>query len=152
MSRVRVFCLATLFAGCGSGSSTPTVDAQTIDSGPGSPDSAPGAIDAAGPGRPDASSVEELCVNTINDYRASVGLGPYARWTDAESCAAGEAMSDAMTGVPHGAFPSCGEFAQNECPGWGGPPADAIRNCLAQMWAEGPGTDFSTQKTILPST
>src|SRR5438270_82706 len=37
---------------------------------------------------------------------------------------------------------SCGESAQNECPGWPGPPDTLIKDCLAMMWAEGPGSDF----------
>jgi len=86
----------------------------------------------------------DLCVDTINDYRATVGLAPYVRWKDGESCADGEASSDSSSGTPHGAFPSCGEFAQNECPGWPGPAIDMIPDCLAMMWAEGPGADFGT--------
>ncbi len=33
----------------------------------------------------------------------------------------------------------CGEFAQNECPGWPGPPGTMIPQCLSAMWMEGPG-------------
>lgn len=44
-----------------------------------------------------------------------------------------------MTGRAHGAFGQCGELAQNECPGWAGPPADMIGDCLQLMWDEGPG-------------
>lgn len=39
----------------------------------------------------------------------------------------------------HSAFGQCGEFAQNECPGWPGPPGSMIGNCLQMMWNEGPG-------------
>lgn len=84
----------------------------------------------------------QLCVDTINGYRASLGLAPYERWTDQEPCSNGEAESDAQSGTPHGAFGACGESAQNECPGWSGPPASMIEPCLAAMWAEGPGEDF----------
>ncbi|HZO13594.1 MAG TPA: hypothetical protein VFB62_10050 [Polyangiaceae bacterium] len=80
-----------------------------------------------------------LCVDTINQYRDTLGLPPYSRWTDAESCSDGEAESDAMTGQAHGAFPQCGESAQNECPGWPGPPESMIGSCLDLMWNEGPG-------------
>ena len=93
-------------------------------------------------GDPDEAATQ-LCVDTINMYRAGIGLPPYARWTDAESCSDGEAQSDGQTNTPHGAFGTCGEFAQNECPGWPGPPEAMIEGCLAQMWAEGPGDDFS---------
>ena len=84
-------------------------------------------------------SPAEVCVATINEYRATKGLPPYARWTDAETCADGESQSDAMTLRAHGAFGKCGEFAQNECPGWPGPAGTMIPKCLASMWAEGPG-------------
>ena len=91
----------------------------------------------------DDGSVEQLCVDTINMYRATLGLPPYARWTDAESCSDDEAMSDLQSQTPHGAFGMCGEWAQNECPGWPGPPDQSLPDCLAQMWAEGPGQDFN---------
>jgi hypothetical protein len=82
------------------------------------------------------------CVARINAFRATEGKAPYARWTEIESCTDGEAKSDSETGAAHGAFPSCGENAQNECPGW--PSIDAtIDGCLDMMWAEGPGEPFS---------
>ena len=82
-------------------------------------------------------------VDTINQLRGTIGLAPYARW-NAESCASRRAQADAASGTAHGAFGSCGESAQDECPGWPGPPETMIGQCLAQMWAEGPGSDFST--------
>ena len=96
-----------------------------------------GKTDGSGTG---ASS---FCVDTINMYRATLALPPYARWTDAETCADSQAESDSMTGKAHGAFGMCGESAQNECPNWSGPPEMLLKNCLASMWAEGPGTDFT---------
>jgi hypothetical protein len=62
-------------------------------------------------------TANELCFNTINEYRRRDGLPPFERWTSIEACADGEAKSDAETRTPHGAFPRCGELAQNECPG-----------------------------------
>ena len=92
---------------------------------------------------PVSDDIRQLCVDLINGYRATVGAAPYARWTSAETCADGQAQSDsvtyAQTGKPHGAFGRCGESAQDECPGWGGPPATAIKGCLDMMWKEGPG-------------
>jgi hypothetical protein len=79
------------------------------------------------------------CVDAINAYRATLGLAPYARWTQEESCADGQALSDSKTGKAHGAFTQCGEHAQDECPGWPGPSDAMIPKCLAAMWAEGPG-------------
>jgi hypothetical protein len=84
-----------------------------------------------------------LCLETINGYRASVGLPALSDWTEKEGCADGQAERDAGSGDPHGAFGSCGESAQNECPDWPGPPESAIVPCLGMMWEEGPGTDYS---------
>ncbi len=83
----------------------------------------------------------ESCVDHINALRASIGLGPLARWSDAESCADSEAESDSRTGNAHGAFKSCKELAQNECPGWGAlaGAGGIVPGCLDMMWAEGPG-------------
>jgi hypothetical protein len=89
-------------------------------------------------------TAEQLCVDTINMYRATLGLPAYTRWNAEESCGDGQAKSDSMSGKAHGAFGMCTENAQDECPGWPGPPSSMITSCLAQMWAEGPGSDFST--------
>jgi hypothetical protein len=111
-------------------------DSGTVkaDSGtPPAPDSGPG-----------PNSIQQHCVDQINSYRQKLNLPPYARMSASEACADGEAKSDAMSNKPHGAFPSCGEWAQNECPGW--PSANmqsSLDGCLSQMWAEGPGQDFS---------
>jgi len=51
----------------------------------------------------------------------------------------GEAQSDSTTNRAHGAFGKCGEFAQNECPGWAGPATTMIPGCLKAMYGEGPG-------------
>jgi Cysteine-rich secretory protein family len=94
---------------------------------------------AACGGSHDASS--DSCVEHINSLRASVGLGPLGRWNSAEDCADGEAESDSESGRAHGAFGSCGEAAQNECPGWSsmGGSAGIVPGCLDSMWSEGPG-------------
>ncbi|WP_437526252.1 CAP domain-containing protein [Sorangium sp. So ce726] len=89
-----------------------------------------------------ATGAAQLCVDTINEHRATLGLPPLARWVEAESCSDGEAESDGNTGQAHGAFGACKENAQNECPGWGGPPDSMIVPCLQLMWDEGPGEDF----------
>jgi hypothetical protein len=59
-------------------------------------------------------------------------------------CADSQAQSDSQTGTAHGAFGSCAEWAQNECPGWPGPAATMTTGCLQAMWNEGPGADFET--------
>ena len=96
-------------------------------------------------GAPDTAPVDPMtaartaCVQKINDYRATLQLPPLTQYFAKEVCTDGEAKSDGMSGTAHGAFGTCGETAQNECPGWPGPPATLIVDCLAQMWAEGPG-------------
>ena len=81
------------------------------------------------------------CVDKINEYRATLGLDPYDRWTEAESCADDQAQQDSVSGTAHGAFGQCDEWAQNECPGWGSLD-QIISSCLQMMWDEGPGEDF----------
>ena len=90
-------------------------------------------------------SVQQLCVDTINQYRATIGLGPLMRWTDNESCVDGEAAADMGTGKAHGAYGTClpGAGAQNECPGWPLPLEQSILQCLKMMWDEGPGEPYS---------
>jgi hypothetical protein len=87
----------------------------------------------------DAGDLEDLCVSTINGYRATIGKPPYTRWAANEVCTSSEAEKDSESGVAHSAFGSCNELAQCECPGWPGPLDTMITGCLAQMWAEGPG-------------
>jgi hypothetical protein len=92
----------------------------------------------SGSGTGDGSAAD-LCVSTINGFRSQNGLPPLQRWTEQEDCASGEAGSDSQTGTAHGAFPSCTEVAQNECPGFPGDPSDALPQCLQTMIDEGPG-------------
>ncbi len=99
---------------------------------------------SASAGETGDASIQALCVDTINDYRATLGLPAYERWSGAESCTDDQAESDAKTGTAHGAFGACEEWAQNECPGWpSSDPEASLLGCLEQMWAEGPGEDFS---------
>ena len=86
----------------------------------------------------------QLCVDTINMYRATLGLAPYARWTEQEACVSNEALLDSIANSAHSAFGMCTESAQNECPNWSGSLATIVTGCLQQMWAEGPGADFNT--------
>lgn len=86
-----------------------------------------------------ATTIEDTCVASINTYRATKGLPALTRWTDEEKCADGQAKSDSQSGTAHGAFGSCQEMAQNECPGWPGPEDTMITGCLDMMWKEGPG-------------
>lgn len=80
-----------------------------------------------------------FCVQRINQYRATLGLPLLTRAPYAESCADRQAQYDGSMRTAHAAFSGCGEFAQNECPGWGGALTSALPGCLASMWSEGPG-------------
>ena len=98
-----------------------------------------GSTSSSSSGGTSGDDVHQLCIDTINGYRKTKGLPAYTRWSDGETCADGEAESDGQSNTGHGAFPRCKEMAQNECPGIPGPPATAIKNCLALMWQQGPG-------------
>ncbi len=103
---------------------------------------------AAGAGAAGAGGVLEAarqaCVDKINADRATLNVAPLTRWTAAEACTDAQAKSDSQTGTAHGAFGTCMESAQDECPGWGSVAQIAGANgCLDQMWAEGPGMPYS---------
>lgn len=125
--------------GSGGGGST-TTTTTTSGNGGGSPAST--SATTGGGGNP-YEQAAQLCVDTINMHRASIGLPPYARWTEAEQCSGDQCVKDSQSNTPHGAFGQCGEWAQNECPGWPGSPDTMIEGCLQMMWDEGPGADFA---------
>lgn len=83
------------------------------------------------------NAASETCVQRINDFRETLGLPAYERWSGQEACADEQARSDSMTGKDHGEFGACGEFAQNECPQWRSID-ETIDVCLQMMWDEGP--------------
>ncbi|MGC4065248.1 MAG: hypothetical protein QM784_11490 [Polyangiaceae bacterium] len=87
----------------------------------------------------DANAPEASCVEVINKYRSEMGQAPLTRWTDGELCARNEAEEDATTNTAHGAFGTCGEMAQNSCPGWGSVDA-VLGGCLLDMYCEGPSS------------
>ena len=95
----------------------------------------------ATPSAPATGGVAQSCVDGINQYRATLGVAPLARWTPNESCVDGESRDDSVTGRAHASFGRCGEMAQNACPGWPGPPEKMIGPCLDAMWKEGPGPE-----------
>jgi hypothetical protein len=131
--------------GCGGSSGTDTAG-NNLSGGSGAGGGGAGGGGTGGGGGATGSSypaAAEDCVQLINQYRASISLPPYQPWTDAEACADREAKNDAEMNKPHGSFGSCGEWAQNTCPGWPGTPESMIGPCLQMMWAEGPGSDFS---------
>ncbi|NWF55233.1 MAG: hypothetical protein HXY45_10620 [Syntrophaceae bacterium] len=135
--------LLSFLYGCGGGSGSDSPSAGGSVGGGAGGGGTGGGGSAGGTTGSSYPTAAQDCVETINRYRASIGLAPYQRWTDAEACADNEAKRDAEANKPHGSFGSCGERAQNTCPGWPGTPESMIGSCLAAMWAEGPGTDFS---------
>lgn len=119
--RVIAVMALCLVCSCGSGGT----DTNSDDAGNG------------GTASSDAGFAQQ-CVDKINAYRATVGLAALARWTEGEGCADEEAASDAASGEFHGAFGSCGEHAQNECPDYDST-TRILELCLQMMWDEGPG-------------
>jgi hypothetical protein len=88
-----------------------------------------------------ATDPAAICVDTINQLRATRGLMPYQRWTPNEACVSDEAKTDASMMSPHysfGHFHMCGGYAQDECPNWSPNPLDSngIAQCLNAMWGE----------------
>jgi hypothetical protein len=102
----------------GSGGSTVVVDAGSIDAS------------------------RQACVDRINALRATLSLAPLQRWTANETCADAQAKSDSETGTAHGAFSSCPNMAQNECPNYKSIQS-TLTSCIDAMWAEGPGADYN---------
>jgi hypothetical protein len=103
-----------------------------VDSGSGD-----GAGDTADAGDPLAAARAQ-CVQIINADRATLNVAPLAQNFAEESCVDSQAEADYVANTPHSAFTKCGEWAQDECPGWPGPPSSIDTSCLAEMWAEGP--------------
>ena len=97
----------------------------------------------APPPPPSTGDFHQDCVDRINQFRwVCQCLPPLERWTTAEACSDQQSQDDYQSNQPHGSFPSCGENAQNTCPGWGSEAA-IIDGCLQMRWDEGPGEPFS---------
>lgn len=92
--------------------------------------------------RDEFASMRQECVDTINNYRATLNLPPLERWFEGESCADDEARANTESGQPHDAN-ICGWWAQNSCPGWA--KDNVVSDCLASMWAEGPSPTESCE-------
>lgn len=101
-------------------------------------------------------ALRQKCVDTINTYRATLGLAPLSRApASEEACSDQGAKLDHDTKKPHGSAAQgalgCRSYgvAQNTCPdhpygGARGSQQDVLVKCLAGMWAEGEppeGTD-----------
>ncbi len=96
----------------------------------------------------DLESLRQVCLDTINMYRATKSLPPLMRPSASnETCSDDGAELDSKANKAHGsaakgAIPCrTSAVAQNACPNWtvrnGGTVADSLKGCLAQMWAEG---------------
>lgn len=126
-----------------SGSTPPPIDSGTTPPPPADTGTTPPPpVDSGPPPTDPIEASRVLCVSEINRYRATLGLKALVGWTSANACVDGESKADSISGVAHSAFGKCGEFAQNECPGWAGPTDSLILGCLKMMWAEGPGTPY----------
>lgn len=63
------------------------------------------------------TSFQDLCVQLANEYRATEDLSPLSRASlTQESCTQDQASQDLKSGVAHGHFGSCEEWAQNTAP------------------------------------
>jgi hypothetical protein len=103
-----------------------------------------GAAGTSGGADPYAAA-RQACVDKINTLRATLSLAELGRWTAQETCVDGQAKADSVAAKAHSAFGTCGEFAQDECPGWMSVASITnVGGCLDKMWAEGPGTDYAT--------
>ena len=63
------------------------------------------------------TSFQDLCVQFVNEYRTTEDLSPLSRASlTRESCTQDQASQDLKSGVAHGHFGSCEEWAQNTAP------------------------------------
>jgi Cysteine-rich secretory protein family len=152
--------LGTIGGGNGTGSAGTSGSAGTEVSTTGNAGSTSGAGTAGTAGGPTGSAgssggagtsgasdplngARQACVDKINAFRATESKAPLARWTAEEACTDAAAKSDSQTGTAHGAFGTCMESAQDECPGWRSVASiTESGGCLDKMWAEGPGTPY----------
>jgi hypothetical protein len=140
------------FLACsGSSAPAPSEGSHASSSGSGGSSGSSGGSSGSSGGATDPDAGDSLqaarveCVQTINADRATLmpASPPLTEGTAAqESCVDGQAKADYAANTPHAAFGQCQESAQDECPGWPGPPtaimSAASTSCLYAMWAEGP--------------
>jgi len=118
-----------------------------VDTGSSTTNLDSGSTSIADPGNSDDpyESVRQVWVDTVNEYRSTVGLAPVTRASAAlEQCSDQGAKKDGDSRAAHSSAGDCFPLSsQNTCPGypvggWGGATlADSLKTCLAQMWAEG---------------
>ena len=138
--------------GPGAGGAPPMMGSGGVGAGSGG-DSAMSGTGGGNGGMPtgtaEVEALRQVCVDTINMYRATVNvmpvLAPLARGTpDDETCSDNGAKIDGDSGQAHKSAGMCtGYGGQDACPGW---PVGtrgyatleaALKDCLQQMWDEG---------------
>jgi len=92
--------------------------------------------------------LDSVCVDQVNMDRSSLTLAPLRDWKDSIPCFTLQAALDDAGGTAHSHMGMCSESAQNTCPGWTSDTSlssqvRTIKSCVAMMWAEGPGSDYS---------
>jgi hypothetical protein len=127
----------------GSSTSASASNASTSSRASGSDSGAADARTAAGDASDSLAAARALCVQIINQDRASLSPASPALTDNPaqEPCVDAEAQTDYTNNSPHYSFihyNNCKSFAEDECPDWGGSLTTIVTNCLKQMWAEGP--------------
>ncbi len=80
------------------------------------------------------ATYRQLCVSTINSFRATKGLAALTEWTSAETCVDGQSTADQTSNTAHSAFGNCNENAQDECITTNS--TSQLVACLTSMWNE----------------
>jgi hypothetical protein len=124
---------------------------------------AAGAAGAAGTGSvttatDDLDEVRQVCVDKINEFRATLSLTPLKRASaETEACSDKGAEQDGIANQAHGSAGNCSSRklpgsglmgGQDTCPGWpvggwggGSTLGETLVKCLQQMWDEKIGYD-----------
>ncbi|MBK9576498.1 MAG: hypothetical protein IPO40_05445 [Fibrobacteres bacterium] len=136
-------CLVAAF-GCDGKTSGSSTGAEIPDTS--KSESGPVVVKPADPAA--GAGLAAVCVQTINNYRATLGLAKLAEWTDSAACFSRQATLDDQANKGHANFGMCKEAAQNTCPNWLADQAvggvqGAMERCIESMWNEGPGEDYS---------
>jgi len=80
------------------------------------------------------ATYRQQCVDTINSFRATLGLAALVAWPAINTCVDGESTTDETAKSAHSAFGRCGESAQDECLGSNN--TSGLVACLTSMWNE----------------
>ena len=80
------------------------------------------------------TTYRQLCVDTINSFRATLGRAPLVAWPAINTCVDGQSTADETAKTAHSAFGNCRESAQDECLGSNN--TSRLVACLTSMWNE----------------